>query len=137
MKLFNSTRPMPGHLRYFEGSLYDDRKPYSFGPIREKFSWHYSRPESLSQVKATIRAGSFAWPGGYPLFLITQDCQPLCWQCAVKEFRQIVWDHLNKCSTGWRIIGCEINYEDDNCFCCHCSKQIESAYGESQEEVKS
>jgi len=33
---------------------------------------------------------------------------------------------------GWGLIGLEINYEDPELFCSHCSSRIESAYAEPE-----
>ena len=112
-----------------DGGLYDTRKPnWSNQPSRSQYAWTHRCISTLAEVKATLRAGRFAWPGGYPLFLITKDGAALCFECARKEFRQIVWDFTNYASTGWRVCGCEINYEDADLFCDNCSKQIVSAY---------
>jgi hypothetical protein len=111
-----------------EGDLYDTRKGFKT-PLREKYSFTFSGIETASQFKATIRAGAYAWPGGYPLYFITKDGAALCFACARKEARQVFWDFLNDCSTGWHITGCAINYEEPDLTCDHCSKAIESAYG--------
>ena len=116
------------HFQVFEGDLYDTRKA-TIAPIRAKYSYSFREIKNLSQVKATIRNGPFAWPSGYPLFLLTHDGAALCFKCAEKEFRQIAWDFLRKASTGWQIVGCEINYEEPDLACAHCSKSIDPAYG--------
>jgi len=127
------------HLEIFQGDLYDNRKPWGADPnkaanvVRQKYEWQFSRMNKLSQVKATLRAGSVTSLGAYPLYLITSDGAPLCFDCARKEFRQIVWDYLNQCSTGWKVVACEVNYEDNELHCDHCSKQIPSAYGDDKE----
>lgn len=116
-----------------DGGLYDTRKPnWANVPLRPAYRYHFGAIKSLADVKATLRAGAFAWPGGYPLYFITHDCAALCFDCARKEFRQIAWDFLNETSTGWRIEACEVNYES-LIYCAHCSKQIESAYGVADE----
>lgn len=120
---------LPDYFHVFEGDLFDNRK-VGFIPVRKRYQWAFSRINSLSQVKATLRSGAYAWPGGYPLFLITSDGAALCFECARKEFRQIVWDYLNKCATGWKVEACEVNYEDPELYCDHCSQRIETAYAE-------
>ena len=116
-------------LNEFEGDLFSENYSNSI-PIRKDYCKHFARINSLSQVKATIRAGSVTWPGCYPLYFITSDGAALCFDCARKEFRQVAYDYLNNCRTGWRIEGCQINYEENNLTCDHCSQQIESAHGE-------
>lgn len=118
---------LPENLRIFKGDLWNGSEV-----IRERYCWHYNRMKSLKHVKATLRAGGFTWPGFYPLYLITDDGGGLCFTCALKEWRQIVWDWQNKASTGWRVVACDVNYESDDLYCDHCSQRIESAYGEGK-----
>ena len=82
-------------------------------------------------VKEAIRQ-KYAWPGGYPLFILTKDSAALCIACAKKEFRQIAWDWTHKASTGWHAIAADVNWESTDLYCDHCSQLIESAYGEKQ-----
>ena len=86
---------------------------------------HVSR-EDKTTVKQAIRT-KYAWPGGYPLYLVTADGAALCVDCGKKEFRNIAWDWTRKQSTGWCVIAVDINYEDSSLYCDHCSQQIESA----------
>lgn len=85
--------------------------------------------QEWKQVKNGIRA-KFAWPGGYPLFAVTLDGAALCIDCARKEFQQIARAHHNSFNDGWCVVAVDINYEDTSLHCDHCSKPIESAYGE-------
>lgn len=127
---------LPPHLfiSSCDGALYDTRKPqWSANPLRKNYCATRARIKTLADAKATLRAGGFTWPGAYPLFLVTHDNAALCFACARKEWRQIVWDHLNKASTGWRLAACEVNYEDDSLFCDHCGEQIPSAYGDDND----
>ena len=80
-----------------------------------------------SQIKQAIR-DKYAWPGGYPLFLITSDGAALCVDCGKKEYRNIAWAIHHKVSDGWKVEAAEVNWEDNELYCCHCSKQIEAAY---------
>ena len=40
-------------------------------------------------IKQAIR-DKYAWPGGYPLFLVTSDGAALCIDCGKKEYRNII-----------------------------------------------
>ncbi len=113
-----------------DGGLYDTRKAdWSKAPIRPNYSRTHREIKSALDCKATLRAGGFAWPGGYPLFLVTYDGAALCFDCARKNWRNIAGDYAWKMNSGWRVVACDINYEDDDCFCANCSKQIKPAYG--------
>jgi len=83
-------------------------------------------------IKKVIRE-KFAWPGGYPMFLITSDGESLCCDCARKEYKQIFCSIKNDLSDGWKVIGHDINWED-LMVCCHCNKEIDSAYDPIEED---
>lgn len=83
-----------------------------------------------SRIKDAIR-NKYAWPGGYPLFLVTSDGSALCVACGRKEWRQIAYSILHGISDEWRVEAPDINWEDPQLFCDHCGKRIESAYAES------
>jgi len=72
-----------------------------------------------------LSAEPYAWPGGYPMFAITSDGAALCNKCCSTE-RELIGTTTG--SDGWCVIALEINYEDTNLYCDHCSNQIESAY---------
>lgn len=81
-------------------------------------------------VKHAIR-NKYAWPGGYPLYLVTDDCAALCCDCGKSEFRQIAHYTVKDWrGTGWNVIGTDINWEDESLYCDNCGNLIESAYGE-------
>jgi hypothetical protein len=65
------------------------------------------------------------------LYLITSDCAVLCVVCARKEYKLIV-DAIRRDDNtgGWKVIDADVNWEDPDLFCDHCSKRIESAYAE-------
>lgn len=98
--------------------------------IRHKYEWHFRRPKNAQQVAACLRAGPRAWPGGYPIFFIMLDGSAMCFDCVRKEFKRIVSDYIGGYDTGWQVDGCNVNWEDTDCVCCHCNKVIPSAYGE-------
>jgi hypothetical protein len=68
---------MPAHLFVSSdnGDLFDTRLPqWSTGkPLRYGYKGTFPHIDSTHRFKATLRAGAFAWPGGYPLFLICDD----------------------------------------------------------------
>lgn len=82
----------------------------------------------LQNLKKRLRDGAYAWPGGYPLFFVLSDGAALCFKCAKKEWREIVTEHLNPTQSGWGVVSCEVNWEDESCHCDHCWEKIEAAY---------
>ena len=86
----------------------------------------------IRAAKEYIRA-PYAWPGGYPLAAITADGACLCAECVKKEWRQICAESFDNTNCGFRISGVGVNWENDDLYCDHCGKKMESAYGESAE----
>jgi hypothetical protein len=74
----------------------------------------------------------YAWPGAYPLFLITADSACLCSDCTRKEWISICAESFQDTNCGFRAAAVDINWEDTDLHCDHCGKQLESAYGADQ-----
>lgn len=115
------------------GDLYRNRATLG-APLREKFAYTFGRINTTNEFKATLRAGAVAWPGGYPMFLITSDGAALHFDCARKELRSILDSIKTRARDGWRVVASEVNWEDSTLYCDHCSKKIESAYGDDDDE---
>lgn len=88
-----------------------------------------ARNEKLVQVREFIRQ-PYAWPGGYPQYLVMSDGECLCQTCAKENYRLISGATRDNLRDGWQAEGVDINWESDSLYCAHCNKQIESAYGE-------
>lgn len=87
--------------------------------------------ETLHNIKNALR-NVYAWPGGYPMYLVMADCEPLSIAAARKNWRYIVAAHLNDdWRNPWAVAGIEINYENDELICCVSCEPIESAYGDN------
>ena len=85
--------------------------------------------QQLKSVKEAIRQ-PYAFPGGYPLHLITKDGACLCVECARVNFYNIVYSALRDINDGWLVAGVSINWEDTDLICDNCAEPIQSAYGE-------
>lgn len=92
-------------------------------------------PNILQQVKDVAR-NPYAWPGGYPRFLVMSDGECLCPKCVRSEFRQIVRAALLGLRDGWKPEGGDINWEDNTLFCAHCNERIPSAYAEEESYLR-
>lgn len=75
----------------------------------------------------------YAWPGGYPKYAIMSDGAALCKSCAKDNAKLIIRDTRDNSNSGWCFAGVDINWEDTDLYCDHCSNKIESAYGEDTE----
>jgi hypothetical protein len=85
------------------------------------------------ELRAAIRS-KFAWPGGYPMFGVTNDGGCLCMDCMRKEYKAIAYARRNNDSGGWLVEGVDVNWENPELYCDHCDKRIESAYAEDDAE---
>lgn len=79
-------------------------------------------PRIAAYVDADGVFESYAWPGGYPLFYLTDQNTILCPGHATVE-------HEYSDET---VEAADINWEDTDLWCEH-GHRIESAYGEDQE----
>lgn len=85
---------------------------------------------------AELEAGPYAWPGGYPKYFLAADGGAISFEAA-QENKDLI---LAECSNldprtwdGWKVIGVDINWEDEDLHCAHTGKPIPSAYGSDEE----
>ena len=129
---------MPRYITQSDGSLYRYTDQYQIGmnsaengkTIRQNFSIHHRTIDSVADLKATLRAGEFAWPGGYPLYFITSDGGALSFESVRAELYQVIYSIRHQISDGWRVVACEVNYEDTDLYCDHSGKRIAYAYSD-------
>ena len=88
-------------------------------------------PEDIKQAKNK----KYAWPGGYPLFLMCSDGGCLCVKCGKSEYRQIAYSIRHDRQDGWKVEAADVNWEDGNLYCDHCEDVIECAYPSEQEDT--
>lgn len=80
-----------------------------------------------------LKNGEFAWPGGYQMYFIVDDGEALSFEAA-EENKDLIIDAINdNDNNGWRVVGVDVNWEDDNLYCAHTNKKIPSAYGDGDE----
>ena len=78
-----------------------------------------------------VRDNPYAWPGGYPKYAITDDGGCICAKCAKDEYERLACADPGD---GFYITALDINWEDTELTCDHCSDRIESAYGDAIED---
>lgn len=69
------------------------------------------------------KLSKWAWPGGYPLYYFDGENSILCPDCARISDTS---DEIPQ----FRPVQADVNWEDPELFCDHCSNRIESAYAE-------
>lgn len=128
--------PLPEHLFVSDadGALYDTRQPewHKRPPLRAIYQRTFRKIETPAELKATLRAGPWVWPGGYPMFLVMADGEALSFQAAHEQLAELLAAFKSPDRfDGWRVVGTEINWEDDGLTCAHTGKQIQTAYSET------
>jgi len=113
------------------GELFDTRvENWSSHPLRLNYKKHHRKIKTVEDLKATLRAGAYGWPGGYQMYFTTWCGGALSFKSARENFRNIADSIQTDCNDGWRVIGCDINYEDSNLYCDDSGERIPPAYGD-------
>ena len=81
-----------------------------------------------SDFGRALKAGPFAWPGGYPVFFVCSDGEALSFQDARENAALICSAIRDRDNTGWRVVAAEINWEDGDLYSAHSGRKIEAAY---------
>lgn len=85
--------------------------------------------EHIKRVKEFVRQ-PYTWPGIYPQYAICADGGALCHTCTKKELGLIVTSIAQDIQDGWNVGAIDVNWENTELYCDHCSQQIESAYAD-------
>lgn len=86
--------------------------------------------KTVADLKRALKDGPYAWPGGYPIYFITDDGAALAFDTVKKNFKRIASSVKNKDRDGWRVVAADINWENGDLTDDHTGKRIESAYAE-------
>jgi hypothetical protein len=115
-------------------NLYAWRKPErSFGKpvlVRENYSRHYPVITTSREFTASLRAGAYAWPGGYEIVFVCDDGATLCHKCARNVAPQIMRDIAeHNRGSGWRVTGLFTTAEtDERVQCDHCNRVLQKEW---------
>lgn len=88
--------------------------------------------EIVADSDGTLPA--FAWPGGYPIYYLTEDSAILCPGCANGENGSEASQQSD--DKQWKLAACDVHYEGAPLSCEHCNAEIGSAYGDPSEATK-
>lgn len=87
-------------------------------------------------MKSLRHGGPFTSVGCYPKFWLTADGGVLSYNAVCENLWQIaraVRDgKAGPESEQWRVVACDINWEDPDMFCDHSGERIESAYADEE-----
>ena len=82
---------------------------------------------SSQKFQTDLESGAFTDIGCYPKYFITSDGESLSYESAQKNFKLIVDAIDGNSNCGWRVVGCDVNWEH-RLYCCDTNKPIQSAY---------
>jgi hypothetical protein len=77
----------------------------------------------------------YAWPGGYPMYLVMMDGEAVCMNCAAKNEELILRATNDGYEKDWIAVAIDVNWEDPDLLCTNCNERIESAYGEENPDA--
>lgn len=89
--------------------------------------------ELISYVKDFAKH-PFSFIGGYPKVLIMRDGGCLCSDCTKSEFKRLLEELRDECDPAWMPLSIELHVEGRAMTCDHCYSDIESAYGDPEQE---
>jgi hypothetical protein len=92
---------------------------------------------SVAWFLHSLRGGPFTSHGCYPLFWLASDGETLSFEACKANAGRIARAIRNQDSSGWRVVACDVNWEDSSMHCAHTGKRIESAYAEDRAEQES
>lgn len=125
---------LPEHLfvSSSDGNLYDTRVPdwHKKPPLHRDYCRTFLTIKTGAQLRATLRNGGAAWPGGDTVALYTRDGEMASIPALCAD-KLALWSALYDIRTkqSGRIVGSALYYEGPTMQCCYTNTDIESSYG--------
>lgn len=109
---------------------YRESRPGVADVVRRNYRKTHSEIRTVADLKATLRNGQWAWPGGYRLTFWTKDGAALSFETVRRQFIAIA-DAIKREDAygGWLVVACDVNWEDDDLVDAHTNEKIEPEYG--------
>ena len=86
--------------------------------------------KNIQHLRQFVRSNGYAWPGGYPMYALCADGEPIDAQATRENYRQILRATRNPdTDRQWEIVGVAVHWEGEPLHCAHSGRAIESAYG--------
>lgn len=83
---------------------------------------------NTKELRKALRT-PYAWPGGYPMYIVLSDGGMLCRECARTEYREMsrALRDPRLYDSGWRPVAAVVLWEGPE-ECAHCNSPLEVAY---------
>lgn len=85
---------------------------------------------TVREFFASLRSGRYTSFGSYPKFWLTHDGATLSYQACRDNAARIGRSIRDRDRDGWRVVACDVNWEDPDMRCADTGERIESAYAE-------
>lgn len=103
-------------------------------------------PTTVRSFIATLRSGPYTSVGSYPIYWVTADGGTLSYKACLANCARIcraIRGDANRADRDparfyswadpqWRVIGCDVNWDDSDLRCADTGERIPSAYAEDQ-----
>jgi hypothetical protein len=127
-----TTRPTPDlFARRFTAANGGAKDLYSVRQHVRDRRRNAAAPGTVAWLMGTL-GGPYTSHGAYPLFWLTSDGATLSYRAVLDNLMQIARAVRDDSNCGWRVVACDVNYEDPDMYCEHSGDRIESAYAEDQ-----
>ena len=109
-----------------DGCLYDTRRPdWPEHPLRYNYSRHHRTITTTQDLLATLRAGEYAWPGGYQLYFTTSDGAALSFDAVRDNLVSVIYALRGDVHDGWLVVGTASTADSDEVVLCdHTGKEL-------------
>ena len=91
----------------------------------------YKPNRAIMSLKAFIR---HPYALSYQKHLVMADGEYMCHKCAKDNYKLILKSTRCNLKDGWETIGEDVYWEGPVVHCCHCNDEIESVYGDPDNE---
>jgi hypothetical protein len=94
--------------------------------VRGNYKRHHREITTVADLKACLRAGKYAWPGGYACYFITSDGAVLSFEAVRQELANVMDAIRNNLRDGWKVVGMGCTADcDETPVCDHTGKEID------------
>lgn len=102
----------PAYFHASGGALYDTRREHwsHSRPLRTVYDGGFN-PRNIrtgAELRAALRNGSHAFPGGYPVAFYADDGGTLCHGCVRANLRECIASIRDNVNDGWRVIALDV-----------------------------
>lgn len=119
---------LPDHffLSNCDGCLYDTRhSDWPHRPLRSNYAQHHRVITTGQDLRATLRAGEYAWPGGYRLYFVTSGGAALSFDAVRANLVSVLDSIRHDIHDGWLVVGlASSEIDEEPVYCDHTGEEL-------------